>query len=299
MIKYQAILVFLGMLAAYLFTQPTKLSETFSYLFGFFLSIFSVVLGIYFSGAADPFWDIGVVYNLDYISLGSNLGEQVNPLFNLGQYGQLWGIFIVLGLVGIIHFRLNYFSKTIRMRKVESVTLYWFMACLLTIVIGGGRLYLHYFYLLVPPLAIYASKALELKIRTWVRNLVLLAAFAIPLLTYVVFLLAAFPQELSFADKYLSEGGWTMQFREQLNEPHPLENYIDREKIHHGILVMAYEPTIYTRLDLPCATKYTNFSIAQHKWASLTAKRTTICSRARRPEPTYTVNSRTKCLIIS
>lgn len=266
MIKYQAILVFIGMLTAYIFTQPTQLSETFSYIFGFLLTIFGVVLGVYFTGALDAFWDIGVLYNIDYIWVGTNPGEVSNPLFNLGQYAQLWGVFIVLGLAGIVHYRLNYFSKTIRLRKVESVTLYWFVACLLTVVIGGGRLYLHYFYLLVPPLAIYAAKTLELKIRPWVRNLVLLVAFAIPMLTYAVFLLAAFPNQFSFADKYLKEDGWTMQFRKDLNEPHPLAAYIDRDKIHHGILVMSYEPTIYTKLDLPCATKYTNFSIANYKF---------------------------------
>ncbi len=266
MVKYQAILVFLGMFAAYLFTQPTKLSETFSYFFGFLLSIFGLVLVVYFTGALDAYWDIGVLYNIDYIRVGANPGEIVNPLFNLGQYAQLWGIFILLGVAGIVHYRLNYFSKTIRLRKVESVTLYWFVVCLLTIILGGGRLYLHYFYLLVPPLAIYAAKALELKIKSWIRNIILLSAFAIPMITYAVFLFAAFPQEFSFADKYLQEGGWTMKFRQELNEPHPLESYIDRGNIHHGILVLAYEPTVYTRLDLPCATKYTNFSIANFKF---------------------------------
>lgn len=266
MIKYQAILIFLGMLTAYIFTQPTKLSETFSYIFGFLLSVFTVILAVYFTGALDAYMDIGVLYNIDYIRVGTNPGEVVNPLFNLGQYAQLWGIFILLGFAGIIHYRLNYFSKTIRLRKVESVTLYWFVVCLLTIIIGGSRLYLHYFYLLVPPLAIYAAKTLELKIRAWLRNIILLAAFAIPMLTFAVFLFAAFPKEFSFADKYLQEGGWTMQFRKELNEPHPLEAYIDRANIHHGILVLAYDPTIYTRLDLPCATKYTNFSIANFKF---------------------------------
>ncbi len=266
MIKYQALFIFLGLLTAYLVTQPAQLSETFSYFFGFLLSILAVVLGIYFSGALEAYWDIGVLYNMDYIRIGTNPGEEVSPLFNLFQYGQLWGIFIILGLVGIAHFRVNYFSNAIRLRKVESITLYWFLGALLTIIIGGGRLYLHYFYLLVPPLAIYAAKALELKFRAWIRNLVLLAAFAIPFMTYAVFMLAAFPEQFSFADKYLREDGWTMQFRKELNEPHPLESYIDQEQVHQGILVLAYEPTVYTRLDLPCATKYTNFSVAYYKF---------------------------------
>ncbi len=266
MIKYQAILVFLGMLAVYLFTQPAKLSETFSYFSGFLLSVLGIVLVIYLTGALGAYWDIGILYNLDYMRLGSNPGETVNSLFNLGQYAQLWGVFILLGVAGIVHFRLNYFSKTIRLRKVESVTLYWFIVGLLTIILGGERLYLHYFYLLVPPLSIYAAKALELITRGWIRNVVLLSAFAIPMTTYAVFLLAAFPKEFSFADNYLQEEGWTMQFRKQFNEPHPLNAHIDRNNIHRGILVLAYEPTIYTRLKLPCATKYTNFSIANFKF---------------------------------
>jgi len=268
MIKYQAIFVFIGMLAAYFSTQTPRLSETFSFLFGFLLAIFMTVLGLYFTGALEAFWDIGVLYNLDYIRQGQNPGETIEPLFNLGQYAQLWGVFIILGLVGLIHFRLNYFSKTIRLRKIETVTLYWFLACLVTIIIGGGRLYLHYFYLLVPPLSIYIAKALELKMRTWFKNLVLLAAFAIPLLTYAIFLFAAFPIEFSFGDKYLREDGWTMSFRRSLNDPHHLEAYIDRDQVKNGILVMDYDPTVYTRLDLPCATKYTNFSLAYFKFAA-------------------------------
>jgi hypothetical protein len=50
-----------------------------------------------------------------------------------------------------------------------------------------------------------------------------------------------------------------------LNEPHPLEKYIDKTKVKNGILVMDYEPSIYARLELPCATRYTNFSLAYFK----------------------------------
>lgn len=265
MVKYQGILLFFGLAAAYLSTQPPRLTETFSLISGFALTVLGTVLVIYFRGALDSFWDVGVLYNIDYIWVGKNPGEEISPLFNLGQYGLLWGIFIGFALVGLLHFRANYFTNSIRLRKVETITLYWFVAALLTVILGGGRLYLHYFYLLVPPLAIYATKALELKIRPWLRNLTLTLSFAIPAFTFGVFLISAFPAQFSFVDPYLTEGGWVHSFRERLNEPHPLEEKIDPTQVRNGILVLDYEPTIYTRLKLPCATKYTNFSIANYK----------------------------------
>lgn len=264
-IKYQAIFIFIGLGAAYLSTQPPRLSETFSFVTGFLSVVVVTVVGIYLTGALEAFWDLGVLYNLDYIRIGHNPGEETHVLFNLGQYGQLWGIFMVLALVGIAHFRLTYFTNGIRLRKVEAIVLYWFCAALLALAIGGGRLYLHYFYLLVPPLAIYAAKALEIKLRSWVRNLVLLGAFAIPMMTYGVFLLSAFPNAFQWADPYLNPNGWVADFRTELNEPHPLLEKIKPADVDHGILVLAYEPTFYTRLQLPCATPYTNFSVAYFK----------------------------------
>ncbi|MEM0996296.1 MAG: glycosyltransferase family 39 protein [Bacteroidota bacterium] len=267
MIKYQAIVLFLGMFGAYLTIFTPRLSETFSLFSGFAMAIFVALAGIYFSGAFEAYWDIGVLYNLDYIFLGKNPGESVSLLFNLGQYGQLWGIFILLGLIGVVNFRLNYFTNAIRLRKIEMLVLFWLGTALLTIVLGGSRLYLHYFYLLVPPLCMYVARFFEMRLRPWVRNLALLAALLVPAFTYGVYFASVFPKTFSFLDEDLRPGGWISGFRQRLNEPHPLAQYIDPEKVHNGILVMDYEPSIYARLDLPCATKYTNFSIAYYKLA--------------------------------
>jgi 4-amino-4-deoxy-L-arabinose transferase-like glycosyltransferase len=265
MIKYQAIFLFLGLLGGYLTIQPPKLTEVFSMLAGFALSI-AILLGmIYLTGAIQAYWDIGLLYNLDYVVLGKNLGEQVSPLFNLGQYLKLWGVLLLLGLIAAAHYRLNYFTNSIRLRKVEVFLLYWLGAALLTVIVGGGRLYLHYFYLMVPPLAIYAAKFFEMRINPWLRQLALLAALAIPMATFGVFLVSAFPSTFKMVDPYLTEGGWVDGFRNRLNEPHPLENYIDKAKVKNGILVLDYEPSIYARLALPCATRYTNFSLAYFK----------------------------------
>ncbi|MEM7036660.1 MAG: glycosyltransferase family 39 protein, partial [Bacteroidota bacterium] len=269
MIKYQAIFVFFGILGAYITIHTPRISETFSLFAGFFMSILVLVGGIYLTGAIEAFWDIGVVYNLDYIFLGRNPGESVSFLFNLGQYGQLWGIFILLGLVGIVHYRLTYFTNSIRLRKLEAVLLFWFSAAMLTIILGGGRLYLHYFYLLVPPLVIYVSKFFELKVRPWLRTVSIVGAFLIPVYTFGVYLASAYPKTFSFIDDQITPGGWIDNFRTQLNTEHPLAAYIDRDKVHNGILVLAYDPVIHARLDIPCATRYTNFSVAYYKLEAL------------------------------
>jgi 4-amino-4-deoxy-L-arabinose transferase-like glycosyltransferase len=266
MIKYQALFLFLGLMGAYIIISTPRLSETFSILSGFVLVLFLTLSGIYLNGALAAFWDVGVVYNLDYIFAGRNPGEQVSFLFNIGQYLELWGGFLIVSFAAMVRFRLNFFKNAIRLRKIESVLLFWFFSALLTVILGGGRLYLHYFYLLVPVLVIYASVFFELRIQGWLRSLVMLIVLAVPLYTFGIFALVAFPNSFQFAEKYLRPGGWVHNLRTELNEPHPLEKYIDRSRVHNGILVMAYEPTVYTRLRLPCATKYTNFSIAYYKF---------------------------------
>jgi hypothetical protein len=106
-----------------------------------------------------------------------------------------------------------------------------------------------------------------MKIRGWVRNLALLVALIVPMYTFGVFFASAFPKTFSFLDEDIRPGGWIDSFRKRLNEPLALEAYIDRDKVHNGILVMDYEPVIYARMALPCATRYTNFSMAYYKLA--------------------------------
>jgi hypothetical protein len=272
MIKYQALFLFFGLLGGYLTLQPPKLAEIFSILSGFFLSLLIFLGIIYLTDALDAYWDIGLLYNLDYVWLGRNPGEEITVLFNIGQYLKLYGPFLLFALIAAAHFRLNYFTNSIRLRKVEVFLLYWFGASLLTVIVGGGRLYLHYFYLMVPPIAIYVSKFFEMQLNPWVRQLCFVAATAFPLATFGIFLISAFPSTFDMADPYIRTDGWVSGFRGQLNEPHPLEKYIDKSKVRNGILVMAYEPTIYTRLGLPCATRYTNFSLAYFKLQAFRAK---------------------------
>lgn len=265
MIKYQSIFLFLGLIGGYVTLQPPKLTEVFSMLAGFMLSLAVVVGIVYLTGAIEAFWDIGLVYNLDYVMLGRNPGEEVSFLFNLGQYLKLWGPFVLAALISAAQFRLSFFTNSIRLRKVEVFLLYWFGAALLTIVIAGGRMYLHYFYLMVPPIAIYASKFFEIRMNPWLRQLAFIGAMAWPVVTFATYVVSAYPTTFTFVDEYIEPQGWIAGFRERLNGPHPLEAYIDKSRVQNGILVMDYEPDIYARLGLPCATRYTNFSIAYFK----------------------------------
>lgn len=267
MIKYQAIFLFIMLLVAYLIVNPPRLAEIFSLFAGFVVTNLVIITVIYFSGALPEFWDIGVLYNLDYILIGKNPGEEVSIFGNLWQYIQLWGVFIVLSLVGVAYFRLNYFTHSIRLRKIESIIGMWFIGAVLTIAMGMGRMYLHYFILAVPPMAIYCAKFFELeRIKTWIKVGVITLSLVMPLFTYGVFMVAAFPDTMEFADPLFTEDGWTMTFRKELNRDHILSAHIDTEKVKNGVLVMDVEPEIYLRLGVPCATKYTNFSIAHYKF---------------------------------
>lgn len=265
MIKYQSVLVFFGLLSAYFIIVTAKVSESFSLFSGFLLVVFLCISGIYLSGALAAYWDIGVVYNLDYIFAGRNPGEEISVLFNLGQYLKLWGGFFLIGLISLVNFRLSYFKNAIRLRKVEIVLLLWALGTTLSVAIGGGRFYLHYFYIMVPVFAIYTATFFELRMGGLIRSLCVLAILVVPIISFGTFPMAAFPKSFEFMDAYITPNGWVHGLRTQLNEEHPLKKYIEPDRVHNGILVLAYEPTVYAHLDLPCATRYTNFSIAYYK----------------------------------
>jgi len=89
----------------------------------------------------------------------------------------------------------------------------------------------------------------------------------VPFYTYGVWMVSAFPKTFSFVDPYLTPGGWISNFRKQLNEENPLKTHIDKEKIKNGVLVLDYDPKIYQSLDVPSATKFTNFSMAYYKFS--------------------------------
>ncbi len=290
MIKYQAIFLMLGLAGAYLTIQAPKISEVFSLFSGFGMVIATILGGVYLTGAMWAYIDIGLLYNIDYIFLGKNLGEEISPLFNLGQYLQLYGAFLLLAIIAMVQLRLSYFSNAIRLRKVEAFLLFWTGAALLSLIIGGGRLYLHYFYILVPPLAIYAGRFFEMKLNPWVRQIGFILAMMIPMYTFSVFVVSAYPKTFSMIDPYLKPNGWISGLRARLNEPHALEKYIDKSKVHNGILVMDYEPTIYARLNLPCATHYTNFSLAYFRMIAFRERsKVTLYSNSEPLSETYRV----------
>lgn len=265
MIKYQALFLLIAALLAAFVLFPPRISEIFSLISGVFLTIGSVLLVVYYSGAMSEFWDIGVLYNFDYVTVGANPGEDIRPFFNLSQYLRLWGVVIVFGLWSIFHFRFNFFKFGIRLRKAETVILLWLAGAFVTILLGSGRLYLHYFVIAVPPLVIYFSRFFELSVRNWAKYAVVLLCIALPASTYGHFLMAAFPETFGFADGMLTKDGWTMEWRKTLQGENELKKHLAEKDLSRGVLVLDFQPEIYMQLNTRCATKYTNFSIAYYK----------------------------------
>ncbi|MCB9231196.1 MAG: glycosyltransferase family 39 protein [Bacteroidia bacterium] len=266
MIKYQAIMLFLGVIVGYLVTWTPRLSDVMSFIGGFLFSIIVILTIIYFSGALPEYWDLGILYNLDYIFIGTNPGEESTPLSNLGQYFKLWGVFMLIAGIVVVHFRLQSFTYAIRIRKIESILLFWLGASVFTLLPGAGRLYLHYFYLIIPPLVIYVSKLHDLRIRYWIASLLILAGLVWPVITFGHFMVAAFPQTFAFVDRFVSEDGWVKGKQKELNQAHILTHYVDPGEIENGVLILDFEPDLYYRLGVPAYGRYTNFSVAYYKF---------------------------------
>ena len=267
MIKYQGAFIFLALWIGYLIVFSPKISDLFSLFSGYILALLLVLLTLYFTNSLHDYWQVGFLYNIDYIRIGRNPGESVSWMLNTVQYLKLWGVFLLFGLIGLIYYRLNYFSHSIRLRKIELLFFIWFIAALASILIGFSRMYLHYFIMLVPPLTMYVAKFFELRIHPFLKRIAFLLGLVFPIFTYGVFVVAANPS-IRYFDKYLTPGGWTENFRTTLNEPHMLASHIDKSKVRNGILILGFEPELYQRLDVPCATKYTNFSMAYFRLAA-------------------------------
>lgn len=265
LIKYQGFVFFLAFTLGHVIVNPPRFSEYFSLITGFFLTLLGVFLILFFNGSVSAWWDVGLVYNLDYMSIGENPGEHPSLWFNLLQYGKMWGAFVFTGLLGMALNRLNYFSMAIRLRRLDALFFTWFVGAVLTVALGGSRLYLHYFIAAAAPLSVYVGIFAEQRLSRLIRASVLATCLAGPVYTYGVFLSAAFPQTFSFADPWFEPMSWVKGLRTELNEPHPLAAHIDKSKVKNGILVMDDYPELYMKLGLPCATKYTNFSIAHYK----------------------------------
>lgn len=270
--KYQAIVHVIGVLMAYIIVFAYKPKHIFEMLFFFILPIMLYSLIRVITGHWESFWDIGIVYNLDYILIGKNPHETLSVIQSIIDILRGWGIFILLGVWGVLLWYFGRISYNIQKRRGHTIILICFFMSLLGILLGIRRLYFHYVLQTAPFLSIFLSTFFLTIQRKWIKRGLWLAVSAFFCFNLGLYIIIISPNLYQFllSQKVLKPNGWTSQ---QYAVYHDFSlRWANFEKIIHlhsepeqRILILSYRPEWYVKLNRKCATKYTNFSIAYYK----------------------------------
>lgn len=270
--KYQGILNFIGLLIGIFFFYTFKPSELLTIFLGFMTMILIIFLSLYFTNSLNEFIDIGFLYNFDYIRVGKNFGEEVSFIAGLKEYFKNYGVAIILGILGIINYRSKFYTMSIRQRKIETIIFTLSITSFIGILLGGSRLYLHYFIQILPFLLIHAIY-FALSRKKW-GNLLLFFNFLFPLFTFSIYYFVSTPERYQWIQPYIQPNGWVNSKFEELNFSKQEKLLLEDLKNHHKnlkeIFIVDFQPELYLKLKKKCALKYINFSLTYYKmnWLS-------------------------------
>lgn len=266
-IKYQSFFVIIAFLISFLFLNPVRIANLVTMLGGFLLYGLILFLILFYKGSLSAFWDIGFVFNADYIRLGKHPGEDSSWL-SAFEIVKFWGVVMVLAVFGFLAMRVQYFKMVIRQRKIESIFRFWLFLSIPIVLLGGKRFYPHYFILAAPPLIFYAVYFLKNNIKPILQAPTLLLGFGFATGVHCIYFACVSPFLFSTIQPQIKPNGWVIGLHNELNpstDEQLLLADIQSKNISKGILITQYEPELYMKMEQHCASKYTNFSIAYFK----------------------------------
>ncbi|MEL6844309.1 MAG: hypothetical protein AAFP02_13945, partial [Bacteroidota bacterium] len=179
-----------------------------------------------------------------------------------------WGVFLIFGGIGFLHFRLRFYSYVAQLRTLELTMAIWLVSVMLMLAFKYGRLEVNDIILLAPPLAFYASKIFDFKWGGRFRAILIPLSLVMPVIIYLNYWGIKLPNSMStFSPKTESiyyHGG--------------LKSLLDQSTIWHAydfgdkptsIWLMDYHPEIYLSLDQKLNNKYLDYRIAWYKMSVL------------------------------
>lgn len=221
---------------------------------------FGVVLGLgllilFFSGSLGGFLDMTILYGFDLLRY-----EMFNETFrqiqgSLLSFLAVEAVFSGLALFGFFRFRIKYYNMLVKIRRLETGMAIWLVAGFTSLFLSVSRTQLHEWLLIAPPLAFYATKAFDVRLKKWMYMPLLLLSFLPTMWIYIDY--------------------WTSDFSKQSTQTTPifqnkaLVQYFKGKNTGKGIWVMDFKPEIYIALNQPCAPKYVDFRIAYQKFHRL------------------------------
>lgn len=260
--KYQGLLNLIGLLMGIFFFHTFRPHELLLIGLGFTTVLLVSFLALYFTDSLQAFGDIGVLFNLDYLRVGKNLGEEVSFVNGLFEQFKVFGVVIVFGFLGISYFRQKFYSQSIRLRRVETLLFSLSISGIIAILLGGGRMYLHYFVQVLPFLIIYAvAWALQRRY----GNLLLSLHFIFPIFSFAMYFFVSTPERFAMIKPYVKTNGWMQSQFNTLHFSEDEKRILQDTQNIKDILIIDFSPNLYLKWKKNCATKYVNFSLAFYK----------------------------------
>lgn len=257
-IKYQGIFLYAAILLGYLWASRFVFAEVVSFHIGMFIFPLVVVIVLYIQGVLAAFWEVGFIYNFSYITEGILSNNELRWNDNLFEIIKLFGIFLVLAGIGFLYYRSRIFSFNTKQRKIEILMFSWFIFAFLSVLVGGKRLYPHYFYLLMPPVVFYLMIFHQAKLVPLFKKVGFTLALLYPIFSYSLFSIAYFDELFEKAAPYLKQGGWTSHWHDVYSQNldiEPLKKWLKNQAIQE-VWIPNSQPELYLRLRQECAVKY-------------------------------------------
>jgi len=256
--SYKIIIMLLGVLVTYLIIRNPKVDEVVAMMGGVLSVLIFFLVILYFNGNLNEYWDQGILYFWDKVRLDDPISTRnLNQAINMISWN--WGGWFLLAVVGIIHFRLRFYSYVVKIRLAERIMSIWLLFGMIGIMVKQENIEIQDFILIAPPISFYAVKGLEMIKKRRIQSLMLTISFVPALLIFVHFW-----RPLHFLPD--------SRFFRSILDRSPIEFTEEKARVHQylkqhagSVWILNEWDDLYHRLDTYAPNKYTDFAMTYNK----------------------------------
>lgn len=260
LMAFKAIFLWVGVLISYVLFQRARWDELFSFLGGSFLVNFGVGLMLFLRGSLKSFWEVGLLFDVDRFGQSEAFYSEVTQTSPWIDWLITGGFVILLCIIGMIHFRLRFYSYLAKIRNLELTLFAYLISALLMLAFKWTWVRAEDFLVLILPISFYATKTFDFRLTRrlqWVL-IVLIAAF--PTYQYAAFLPVLGSASFPPSQNTLRVGN-AYQYSEAFAD---IQAQWEGKKVQ-DVWIMDHRPELYPILDVFPRLPYVDFRIAYYK----------------------------------
>lgn len=263
--SYKTVFLLIGVFMAYLILQSFRIQEVMAFFSGMFTVFAMMVFFLFRGGVLGDWWDQGILFYLDYLGLAGEGWYQFDSLDALKTLLISWGGFLIMAVIGFVHYRVRFYKYVRRARATETMMAIWLVGVLIVLLFKLNRLIMPDFILLVPPLAFYIARTFDFTFVTRFRVPMLLLLIAIPIWQYSGYLGMSFDDQLSWLtpdnDSGVRHGGLLLHKGSHLAVLEEIST-VSQEK---QIWIMSDDAELYLRSDRLPSVRFADYRMAEIK----------------------------------